>query len=571
MKRLKIFFSLLISAALLLVACNKADPTSLILMSTSVSVGYDGGTQDVSFLTNHDWTVRSSETWVSVAPGSGSASGSTLTVKVTVEANPGATERKAYLTISAGGVSKQVAVTQVGTPATTLTLKNDAVTMESKAGSAQVSFQTNKSWTAASDASWLEVSPASGEGSPLYQTLTLTAQQNTGERERTAKVRILAGGQSAEISVTQLVGAQLTISAFKAKSANTTTWYKLTGEIAAVENEEYGNFFIFDETGFVYVYGLSKTQVATNDKSFAQLGLKVGDKVTMMTLRSEHEGVAQAGGDTPAYYVSSTPGEYKLGRKVASTTAAWMELPATKADDGQDLLIHYFPSGKRSYAAYYDYEHFVSTWVAYPLCSGNIGSGDRTEKFTLDPILPRDKQQYLPKGYKTGNGSSNERFDRGHQIASADRLDYRVNLETFFGTNMTPQDHTLNTDLWGTLEKRVRGWAKKSDTDTLYVVTGCVVEGSTKYVLDSDNKHITVPVGYYKALLRLAKDKSYSAVGFWFENKSNSAGSIQKSMAMSIDELEKKVGVDFFVNLPADVQASVEAQNPADVAWWWNN
>ena len=356
-------------------------------------------------------------------------------------------------------MSKQVAVVQAGMPAATLTLKTDAVTLESKAGSAQVSFQTNRGWTASSDAAWLEVSPASGEGSTQYQTLTLTAQENTGENAREAKVRIQAGDKSAEVSVTQLVGAQLTISAFKSKPANTTTWYRLTGEIAAIENEEYGNFFLFDETGFVYVYGLSKTQVSKNDQTFKQLGLKVGDKLTMMTLRSEHEGMAQAGGDTPAYFVSSTPGEYKLGRKVASTKAAWMELPATKADDGQDLLIHSFPDGKRSYAAYYDYDHFVSTWVAYPLCSGNIGSGDRTEKFTLDPILPRDKQQYLPKGYRTGNGSSNERFDRGHQIASADRLDYRVNLETFFGTNMTPQDHTLNTDLWGTLEKRVRGWA----------------------------------------------------------------------------------------------------------------
>ena len=572
MRHLKIFSLPLIWAALFLTACNKTDPTSLILTSTSVSIGYEGGTKDVSFMTNRDWTVRSSETWASVTPASGSVSvNSAQTVKLTVEANTGASERKAFLTVTAGEVSKQIPVTQAGAPATSLTLKTDAVSLESKGGSAQVAFQTNKSWTASSDADWLSVSPASGEGSQLYQNLTLTAQANEGEQERSAKVRIQAGERSAEVSVTQLVGAQLTISAFRAKKPDNTTWYRLTGEIAAVENEEYGNFFIFDETGFVYVYGLCQTQVSKNDQSFPKLGLKVGDKVTMMTLRSEHEDVVQAGGDTPAYFVSSTPGEYKLGRKSASTKAAWMELPATKADDGQDLLVHYFPNGQRSYAAYYDYDHFVSTWVAYPLCAGNIGSGDRTEKFTLDPILPRNKQQYLPKGYKTGNGSSTERFDRGHQLASADRLDYRVNLETFFGTNMTPQDHTLNTDLWATLEKRVRGWAKKSDTDTLYVVTGCFVEGSTKYVLDADNKHITVPVGYYKALLRLAKDKSYSAVAFWFDNKSDSRPSIQKSMAISVDELEKKVGVDFFVNLPADTQASVEAQNPADVAWWWNN
>ena len=47
--------------------------------------------------------------------------------------------------------------------------------------------------------------------------------------------------------------------------------------------------------------------------------------------------------------------------------------------------------------------------------------------------------------------------------------------------------------------------------------------------------------------------------------------SITKSMVTSIDDLEKKVGVDFFVNLPKDVQDKVEAENPADFAWWWNN
>lgn len=457
-----------------------------------------------------------------------------------------------------------------------LSVLSNQVAFEAAAGQQEISFLTNRDWTLRSDADWISVTPASGGPSDSYQKVSVSASANEAEAERTANLTLTAGELTRVIGVRQagkpvVVPPKFTIRDFRAKPVSTTVWYELTGEIASIENEEYGNFFIFDESGFVYVYGLCKAQVQTNDQSFKELGLKVGDKVTMMTLRSEHEGTVEAGGKTPAYFVSKEAGSYRLGRKFASTSAAWMELPATKADDGQDLLVHYFPTGKRSYAAYYDYGHFVSTWVAYPLCADNIGSGERTEKFTLDPLLPRDKQQYLPKGYRKGNGSDSDRYDRGHQLPSADRLSYRTNMETFFGTNMTPQDHTLNTDLWGTLEQRVRGWAKKADTDTLYVVTGCSVEGSTKYVLDADDKHITVPVGYYKALLRLDKDKNYSAVAFWFDNESKSATSIQKSMSISVDELEKKVGVDFFVNLPADTQKSVEAQNPADVAWWWNN
>lgn len=451
---------------------------------------------------------------------------------------------------------------------TSLSALSSALSLDAEGGPQEVSILTNQDWHVHLGADWLSVTPASGGPSDSYQTLTVTARENPEESPRTATLTVTAGDKSARIGVTQAGKPRFTIRDFRARKADKSTWYKLTGEIASVENEEYGNFFIFDDTGFVYVYGLCKASVATNDKSFSQLGLKVGDSVTMMTLRSEYDGTVEAGGTTPAYFVSKESGEYKLGRRLASTKAGWLELPATSATDGQDLLVHSFPDGSRNYAAYWDYQNLVSSWVAYPLCAGNIGTGDRTEKFTLNPLLAREKQPYLPSAYKAGNAGA---YDRGHQIPSADRWSYRVNFETFFGTNMTPQHNGLNSNAWAILEGKVRDWAKHADTDTLYVVTGCSVKGSDKYVLDADGKHVTVPTGYYKALLRRDKGNAYSAAAFWFDNVENKAASIQKSMSMSIDKLEEKVGVDFFVNLPADVQKSVEAQNPADAAWWWNH
>ena len=449
-----------------------------------------------------------------------------------------------------------------------LSVLSSSLSVEAAGGPQEVSFLTNQDWSVRSDADWLVVTPTSGGPSENYQTLIVSALENPDEAPRTATLTIVAGEKSARISVAQAGAPRFTIRDFRAKKADKTTWYKLTGEIASIENEEYGNFFLVDDTGFVYVYGLCEKQVGSNDQSFSKLGLKVGDTVAMMTLRSEYNGTIEAGGTTPAYFVSKTAGSYKLGRKVSSTSAGWLELPATSASDGQDLLIHSFPDGSRNYAAYWDYDHLVSSWVAYPLCAGNIGTGERTEKFTLNPLLARDKQPYLPTAYKAGNAGM---FDRGHQIPSADRWSYRVNLETFFGTNMTPQHNGLNSNAWAILEGKVRDWAKHADTDTLYVVTGCSVTGSDKYVLDADGKRVTVPTGYYKALLRRDKDQNYSAAAFWFDNQENKAASIQKSMSLSIDKLEEKVGVDFFVNLPADIQKTVEEQNPADAAWWWNH
>lgn len=450
-----------------------------------------------------------------------------------------------------------------------LNLLFSVVDLPAEGGTVEISFQSNQAWSLRSGVPWITVSPSSGPASDSYQLVKVTVTGNDSADPRQAELILVAGELSKLVPVLQAGVTKFTIRDFCAQQVNKTTWYKLTGEIASIADEEYGNFYLVDDMDYVYVYGLCEKQVAANDRSFSKLGLKAGDTVTIMTLRSEHDGTIEAGGTTPAYFVSKTAGKYKLGTRVPSTKAGWLELPSTSATDGQDLLIHRFPDGSRNYAAYYDYTHLLSSWVAYPLCAGNIGSsGGRTNSFALDPLLPRDKQAYLPGTYKEGNAG---KFDRGHQIASADRLEYRVNLETFFSTNITPQLNALNTKAWAVLESKVRAWARNTATDTLYVVTGCSVEGSDKYVLDSDAKHVTVPVGYYKALLRLDKDKSFSGLGIWMDHVPNGASSISKDMVMSIDELEKKVGVDFFVNLPADTQNAVEAQNPADVPWWWNN
>lgn len=469
------------------------------------------------------------------------------------------------LAVVAAGCGKQA-------PASLNMLGNN-VTLPAAGGSGEISIMTNQSWSATANQSWVRITPSSGAASGEYQTLVISADANEAEQARQAQVTVNAGTLSKMIQVSQDGTPRFTIRDFRAKPVDKTTWYTLTGEIASIANEQYGNFYIFDDTdNFIYVYGLCEKQVTSNDQSFSKLGLKVGDIVTIKTLRSEYGGAAQAGGTTPAYFVSKTSGSgYKLGTKVASTSAKWLELPATSATDGQDLLIHRFTSGERSYSAYYDYKNLISTWVAYPLCAGNIGSsGGRTDSFSLDPLVPRDKQALLLSGYRSGNATGT--YDRGHQLPSADRNELRVNMETFFSTNMTPQDHDFNGGIWVTLENKVRAWAKNADTDTLYVVTGCVgADAAKSYVTDNDGKHVGVPTGYYKALLRLSKDKKYSALGVFFNNEKKTGGSITKDMVSSIDDLEKKLGVDFFVNLPADVQNTVEAQDPKSENWWWNN
>lgn len=250
----------------------------------------------------------------------------------------------------------------------------------------------------------------------------------------------------------------------------------------------------------------------------------------------------------------------------------WMELPVTDPDDGYEFFVHNMKIGAtptRNYSFYWDYDHKVSLWVAYPLNPWNIGTyRKRTDAWSYDPLLPEDKQAYIGSAYGGG-------WSRGHQIPSADRLGtYDNNAMTFYSTNMTPQDYEFNGGIWAKLEGSVRNLCKKSDT--LYVVTGCVLGSNPSIIRDRKGKTIAVPIAYYKALLfyskksSLAKYSHYSGCGVYMEHSSKLAGS-PKDYTMTIKELEQKTGIDFFANLPSivgkDVAEKIETQAPDWLPW----
>lgn len=80
--------------------------------------------------------------------------------------------------------------------------------------------------------------------------------------------------------------------------------YRIKGVITSIANGTYGNIYIADGTGEVYVYGLTATKQEKNDKSFSNLGLKVGDVVTLIGNHTSYNGTPQIGG---AFYESHIP------------------------------------------------------------------------------------------------------------------------------------------------------------------------------------------------------------------------------------------------------------------------
>lgn len=259
------------------------------------------------------------------------------------------------------------------------------------------------------------------------------------------------------------------------------------------------------------------------------------------------------------------------GGTADATSCGWLELPETKSGDGLLWGWHSMTlNGKtmRNYSFYFSAAHYLSYWVAYPLNSSLMGgSGMRDKNFYFDPLLPNSMQADLTFPYR-GN------YDRGHQLPARDRsASVASNTQTFYATNMTPQRSQFNRKIWQRLEARVQSWASSINpsTDTLYVVTGCTVKGSTQSTTDCAGKKMTIPTAYYKAILRYTRSSGYAGCAIWLDHDTDPYRTVEERDMMSIAALEEKLGIDLFVNLPAKVgdakAAEIEEKAPTVNTW----
>ena len=252
----------------------------------------------------------------------------------------------------------------------------------------------------------------------------------------------------------------------------------------------------------------------------------------------------------------------------------WAELPVCKNENGYIYNTHYgtlgYKSDARNYTYCFDPEVRASLWVAYPLHSSHMsGEGNRNySSFGYDPDVENSVQANMTKSY-------NGWYDRGHQIPAADRkCSQQMMDQTFYATNMTPQQYSFNQNKWGVLEGRVRNM---SCSDTLYVVTGAYFGGTHHSSIDSqttDRSGNVCPTAthYYKVLLRTKKGNTglridqikdasqLRAIAIWLEHKNTGDDtSITASDCMSVAELEDIVGFEFFPMIDDEIEAKVKS------------
>ncbi len=195
-------------------------------------------------------------------------------------------------------------------------------------------------------------------------------------------------------------------------------------------------------------------------------------------------------------------------------------------------------------------EHEQARWVAYKMTAKNLEKNVNRSQEVFYPDKKVSTGSALPMDY-AGSG-----FDRGHLAPAGDFTgNEQMIRETFVMSNISPQYPLFNRETWRLLEEKVRFWGEKKGD--LYIVTGPVFKGNMPKI-GKKNK-ISVPPAYYKVILSLKEERG---IAFIIPNVNKKEQ--YRQYQVSIDEVEKETGIDFFHLLPDDLEERIESSTSTD-------
>lgn len=201
------------------------------------------------------------------------------------------------------------------------------------------------------------------------------------------------------------------------------------------------------------------------------------------------------------------------------------------------------------YTVSYNNTYKTPNWVAWELTREETqGKEDRKDKFVPDPDLPEPRVEHADY---TRSG-----YDRGHMAPAADmKWSEEAMAQSFYMSNICPQNQKLNRDDWGNLEETCREWAKKYGR--VYIVCGPIYDKKNPKRI---GKHqVAVPDRFFKVVL-IENRKNPMAMGFLFDNAAHHQA-LEKYM-VTVDSVEAVTKLDFFSKLSDRVENRIEAEIP---------
>lgn len=240
-------------------------------------------------------------------------------------------------------------------------------------------------------------------------------------------------------------------------------------------------------------------------------------------------------------FVGCSQGSPNAQQVVSHNALTGIEVPAFAADE--DVVEH------EGYVASYNHTTLISNWVAWQLTASEISDAYNFQcSFSMDPTVAAPKA--------TREDYSGSGWDKGHMAPRADmKWSAKALEQSYFFTNICPQDHLMNSGAWRKIEELTRRLARRYGA--VYVVCGPVV-GEGRYGTIGGGG-VQVPDAYFKALA--VKDEAgFHTVGFLVEN--NPQNGSPRSYAVSVDSVETVICRNLFPSLPE------EAEQTFDWTFW---
>lgn len=239
---------------------------------------------------------------------------------------------------------------------------------------------------------------------------------------------------------------------------------------------------------------------------------------------------------------------------------------SSSAKSDEDFLLE-----KRGYTLSYNSVTMIPNWVMWHLSAGDEGELSRSDDFREDKELPVRFYRVKKSDYQF----SKYGFDRGHLCPSADRtFSPELNSETFLMTNMIPQAPDVNRIVWKQLESHARKLVESGKE--LYIAAGPYGRGGvsakgnfTSIELSDPDLKITVPEACWKIILVLDEgENDFQRVNIETEVIAVYMPNIQglqkdgswERFVTSVDFIEETTGLDFFSELPDEIEDFIEAK-----------
>ena len=134
---------------------------------------------------------------------------------------------------------------------------------------------------------WLSVTPTSGSAGE--QEITLKTLDTNGDKSDI--LAITCNGETQRIVVKTETKETPFSTCKEVNEGMDGTTYKIRGTVDRISSTTYGNYYVVDNTGEVYVYGT--LDASGNEKNFASLGIEAGDEVVVQGARTSYNGVIE--------------------------------------------------------------------------------------------------------------------------------------------------------------------------------------------------------------------------------------------------------------------------------------